>query len=76
MGEMIESESRLRARVACVGKMSLRVAVFAREGRGGAVPVIGGLLAAKGSTSMFLATLGLRAGGALCREFRTLGDVF
>lgn len=70
-----ESERRFRDKLPCVGKISLRVAVFARDGRGGgAVPVIVGLLAAKGSLSRFFGVLCLRAGGVLCSEFRTLGD--
>lgn len=55
--------------------MSFRFAVFAREGRGGgAVPVMGDVLAANGSLSIGLAALCLRAGGDLWSELRTLGD--
>ena len=58
-----------------LGNISLRLAVFARDGRGGGlVPDVMLLWAAKGSLSMFFGpgALSLR-GGALCREFLTLG---
>ena len=76
LGKPAGSDRRLRDKDPCVGKMSSRAAVFAREGRGGGtVPVIVGLLAAKGSTSVFFEALCLRTGGGLCREFRTLGEL-
>lgn len=68
-----------------MGNRSFRLAVLARDGRGGgAVPFMRMLspllvrLAAKGSRSMFLDTLGVGKlcfrGGAFWRELRTRGS--
>ena len=80
-GAEMGTERRLAATVAGVGKRSLRVAVFAREGRGGGAAMGDDFAGANGSWSTRVVggtdaeALCLRArGGGFWRELRTLGE--